>query len=160
MLARKHAVIKIDRMIFFTRMIDSEYIDYQRLIPQNQTISVTLDRERLLEGLERANLIADEKIQGSSRSYVKVTVAGDKVLLSSTSVNGRVNDEMDCVHEGDDLTIGFNCRYFMNNIRAAEGEKITIRMQGATQSITIVPAEEKENESFFYMLLPVRMTES
>ncbi len=160
MLARKHAVIKIDRMIFFTRMIDSEYIDYQRLIPQNQTISVTLDRERLLEGLERANLIADEKIQGSSRSYVKVTVAGDKVLLSSTSVNGRVNDEMDCIHEGDDLTIGFNCRYFMNNIRAAEGEKITIRMQGATQSITIVPAEEKENESFFYMLLPVRMTES
>ena len=44
--------------------------------------------------------------------------------------------------------------------KLAEGEKILIRMQSSTQSITIWPAEEKENESFFYMLLPVRMTES
>ena len=160
MLARKHAVIKIDQMNFFTRMIDSEYMDYERLIPKNQSISVVLERERLLEGLERANLIADEKNKGQSKSYVKVVLEGDKLYLSSTSASGRVSDEMSCVHDGDDLTIGFNCRYLMNNIRAAEGEKILIKMQGTNQSITITPYEEKENESFFYMLLPVRMTES
>lgn len=160
LLARKHAVIKMNEKVFFTRMIDSDYIDYNRLIPREQTITVILDRERLLEGLERANLIADEKVRGSDKSYVKVIVSGHTLSLSSRSDSGCVNDEMPCFHEGEDLVIGFKCRYLMNSVRAAEGEKIVIKLKSATQSITIEPAEDKENESFFYMLLPVRMTES
>lgn len=160
MLARKHAVINIDRLIFFTRMIDSEYLDYHKIMPGEQPISVKVERERFLAGLERANLIADEKIQGSSKSHVKVILQGDKVALTSTSVNGRVYDEMLCEHTGDDVTIGFNCRYLLNHVRAAEGEYIRLGLKSPTQSMTIVPAEEKENESYFYMLLPVRMTDA
>ncbi|MBO5789284.1 MAG: DNA polymerase III subunit beta [Clostridia bacterium] len=159
MLARKHAVIKIDRMIFFTRMIDSDYIDYERIMPKDQTITVKVNRERFLDGLERANLIADEKIQGNSRSHVKVILEGDRITLTSSSRNGHVNDEMACEHEGEDLVIGFNCRYLMNHVRAAEGENILLKLKAPNQSLTIEPAEEKENESYFYMLLPVRMTE-
>ena len=112
----------------------------------------------LLEGLERANLIADEKIQGSSRSYVKFIVNGQMVELSSTSVNGRVHDVMPCTHEGEDMQIAFNCRYLISNIRAAEGEEIILSLKNANQSMTIEPADPKESETFFYMLLPVRMT--
>ncbi|MBP5209778.1 MAG: DNA polymerase III subunit beta [Clostridia bacterium] len=160
MLARKHAVILIDRLIFFTRMIDSEYLDYQKIMPREQTIFATVNRERLLDGLERANLIADEKIQGSSKSYVKMSVKDDTLSLSSTSVNGRVYDEMTCEHTGEDLQIGFNCRYLINNVRASSGEEIVLAFKSPTQSMTIEPKEKKENESFFYMLLPVRMTEA
>ncbi|MBO5789696.1 MAG: DNA polymerase III subunit beta [Clostridia bacterium] len=157
-LARKHAIIKMGGMLFFTRMIDTAYVDYEKLIPQGHPITVKVNRERLLEGLERANLIADEKIQGSSRSYVKFIVNGQMVELSSTSVNGRVHDVMPCAHEGEDLQIAFNCRYLISNIRAAEGEEIILSLKNANQSMTIEPANPKESETFFYMLLPVRMT--
>lgn len=157
MIARKHAIFSFRDIVFFTRMIDSEYIDYERIIPKDQTIHVTVERERLLEALERAGLIAEERIQGSGRSYVKIILDGDRMILTSTSVNGNVFDELPIEHEGDNLEIGFNCRYLINSIRAATGEKIRLDFRSPTQSVTVTPFEEEEKRKYFYMILPVRM---
>jgi len=158
-LSRKHAIIRKEDTVFFTRTIDSEYIDYERIIPRDNDITVTVDRERFLDGLERANIIAEEKIKGSGRSYVKLSTEDQFLLITSSSVNGNVFDEMDCVHEGADIEIGFNCRYLINSVNAAEGENIRMTLKSATQAITIEPAEADEIFSYFYMILPVRMNE-
>ena len=158
-ISRKHAIVRQGESIFFTRTIDSEYIDYQRIIPKDNDITVIIDRDRFLDGLERANLIADEKIKGSTRSYVKLTTDDQLISITSASVNGRVSDEMECVHEGKDIEIGFNCRYLINSVKVAEGENIKITLKSPTQAITIEPVEEDENFKFFYMILPVRMNE-
>ena len=156
-LSRKHAILRLPEIVFFTRTIDSDYIDYARLIPKDNDIVLTVERERLLSALERANIIAEEKIQGSGRSYVKLNVEDRFVAISSTSVNGKVYDEVDCIHEGGNLEIGFNCRYLINSVKVAEGENVVITMKSPTQSITIEPLEKDEKSSFFYMILPVRM---
>lgn len=156
-LSRKHAIIKCDDITFFTRTIDSDYIDYNRIIPKENDIFVSVNRERMLSGLERANIIAEEKIQGSGRSYVKINVEGKTLVLSSSSVNGKVFDEMDCTHEGNDIEIGFNCRYLINSIRVAEGDEIIISFKSPTQAITIESKNPDEDFVYFYMVLPVRM---
>jgi len=156
-LSRKHAIVKKEDTVFFTRVIDSDYIDYNRIIPKENDIFVTVDRDRLLTGLERANIIAEEKIQGSGRSYVKITVEDQYLSLSSNSINGGVSDEMDCVHEGTDIEIGFNCRYLINSVRVADGENIRITLKSANQAITIEPTEKDGTFNYFYMILPVRM---
>jgi len=158
-IARKIAIFHVGELTFFTRMIDSEYIDYEKIIPREQTIFLTVNRERLLDGLERAGLIAEEKVQGSGKSHVKVVVSGDMLSLTSSSVNGKVYDEMHCTHEGEDIEIGFNCRYLINSVRAADSDEINVTMKSAKQSITIEPTEKKEESDFFYMILPVRMNE-
>ena len=71
-ITRKHAIIICEDIVFFTRTIDSEFIDYNKILPKNNNIIVNVDRERFLSGLERANLIAEEKVQGNGRSYVKL----------------------------------------------------------------------------------------
>ncbi len=159
--ARRHAIVKKDDIVFFTRTIDSEYIDYKRVLPKDNDISVVIDRERLLDGLERVNIIAEEKIQGRGRSYVKVTVDGEYLELSSSSVNGKVTDEIDCVHEGERLEIGFNCRFLINSVKVAEGDNIKITMKTPTQAITIENAQPDEDDkfSYLYMILPVRMND-
>ena len=158
-ISRKHAIIKCDEIVLFTRTIDSDYIDYNRIIPKENEIFVSLNRDRILSGLERANIIAEEKIQGSGKSYVKIKIEENNFNLSSTSVNGKVLDEMECNHEGDDIEIGFNCRYLINSIRVAEGEEILISLKSATQAITIEPKEKSDDFNYLYMILPVRMNE-
>ena len=156
-IARKHAIFFFNDIIFFTRMIDSEYIDYERIIPKDQTIHLTIPRDRMLAALERATLIAEERIQGSGRSYVKLIISGNLMSITSTSVNGKVYDEIVVTHEGEDLEIGFNCRYLINSIRATEGEILDLSFKSATQSVTIRPHEKSAERDFFYMVLPVRM---
>jgi DNA polymerase-3 subunit beta len=158
-LTRKHAILDLGDLVFFTRTIDSEYINYDRIIPRDNDIFVTVARERMLSGLERANIIAEEKIQGSGKSYVKIKLEDQYLTLTSSSVNGKVYDEMDAEHEGRDLEIGFNCRYLINSIKVAEGEKINLTFKSETQAITIEPNEKEEDFNYFYMILPVRMSE-
>ena len=156
-LSRKHAIIRKGEVIFFTRTIDSEYIDYNRMIPRDNGIVVNIDRDRLLSGLERANIIAEEKIQGSGKSYVKLTVKEQQLGLTSTSVYGCVNDEMDCVHEGEDIDIGFNCRFLIDAVKVAEGENLYIKLKNPNQAIMIEAVEENDEFSYAYVIVPVRM---
>ena len=155
----KHAMFHIGDIIFFTRLIDGDYIDYSRILPKDQTIFIRVNRERLLAGLERAVLVAEEKYAGSGRSYVKLTVGTDSLTLTSSSAGGKVYDEMPCNHIGETLEIGFNCRFLINSVRAADSEDIVITMKSATTCITIEPAEKDESKDFFYLVLPVRMNE-
>ena len=156
-LSRKHAIVNKGNVIFFTRTIDSEYIDYNRMIPRDNGIVVTIDKERLLSGLERANIIAEEKIQGSGKSYVKLSVKEQQLSLTSASVYGCVNDEMDCVHEGEDIEIGFNCRFLIDAVKVAEGENLYIKLKNPNQAIMIEAATENDEFDYAYVIVPVRM---
>ena len=156
-LSRKHAIVNKGDVIFFTRTIDSEYIDYNRMIPRDNGIVVTIDKERLLSGLERANIIAEEKIQGSGKSYVKLSVKEQQLSLTSASVYGCVNDEMDCVHEGEDIEIGFNCRFLIDAVKVAEGENLYIKLKNPNQAIMIEAVEENDEFNYAYVIVPVRM---
>ena len=158
-LTRKHAIFRFDDLTFFTRLIDEDYIDYNRIMPKDQTIFVTVERTRLLEGLERANLVAEEKNQSNGRSYVKLILDGNVLTMTSTSVSGKVYDEMECEHEGEGIEIGFNCRFLINSVRAAEGEYINLTLKNARSCVTIEPRDEVEGEGYFYMVLPVRIND-
>lgn len=158
-LARKHAILKLDGLVFFTRLIDGAYFDYERILPKDQNIFVTCERERLLACLDRALLIAEEKMQSRDKSYVKLEITGDTLHITSSSHSGRVSDEMPITHEGGDLTIAFNCRFLINSVRAAEGDTLKLSFRSPNQAVTMEPAEEKEGETFLYMVLPVRMND-
>lgn len=156
-LSRKHAIIRNGDIIFFTRIIDMDYIEYNRMIPHDNSISVVINRERVLSGLERANIVADEKIQGSGKSYVRLIVDGDILTMTSSSVNGKFYDEIECDHQGNSIEICFNCRYLINTIKVAEGENILISMQKYDKAITIKPVAEDGEFNYLYMILPLKI---
>lgn len=158
-ITRKHAIVICDDIVFFTRTIDSEFIDYNKILPKNNNIIVNVDRERFLSGLERANLIAEEKVQGNGRSYVKLKIENNVMYITSSSVNGKVTDEMECVHEGDDVEIAFNCRYLINSVRVADGDEIMLKFKSFSDAITIEGVEEEEEFDYFYMILPLKMND-
>lgn len=156
-LARKHIIFKIGDITFFSRLIDSEYIDYKRIIPKDQQINVLIMRDVFIESLERAALVSEDKTAGSVRSYVKCSFEGDLLKISSTSINGKVYDEISCEHTGPDIEIGFNCRYLLDSLRAATTEKIIMKLVSPLMSMTIEPDEHSENDNFLYMMVPVKM---
>ena len=154
---RKHIVFLIGELIFFSRLIDGEYIDYDRIIMSSHKISVTLDRRELISALERAALVTEEKIAGSVRSHVKLDVVGDVLKISAVSSAGSTYDELFIEHKGDDLLIAFNNRFLIDSIKACSDEKIVLSMSSPLTSMNIQPAVEDEGEEEIFMLLPVRM---
>ena len=160
-MSRKNIIFVTEEVTFFSRLIDGEYIDYNRIILRNHRITVEVDREFFLSALERAALITEEKVAGSVRSHVKLEVVEDLLKISATSNAGSAYDELMVNHFGESIVIAFNNRYLMDSLRASDAERVRLSLSSPLASMNIEPADDDraETESELFMLLPVRMKE-
>ncbi len=157
--SRKNILMRLGDLTFFSRLIDGEYIDYDRVIISSHRIGVEIDRNALLSALDRAALITEERIAGSVRSHVKLQIEGDLLKIFANSTAGSTYDELPIEHEGDDLVIAFNNRYLIDSLRSCTADRVKISMTSALTSINIEPAEKDNDQSELFFLLPVRMKE-
>lgn len=158
-MTRKNIVFNIGKMFFFSRLIEGQYIDFDRIILKNHQIAAVVDRENMIAALERAALVTEEKVAGNLRSHVKLQFEDATLKISAVSTLGSTYDEVDIAHEGNDLVIAFNNRFLIDSLRASDAEKVKISMTSSLTSINIEPAEKEDNSEELFMLLPVRMKE-
>lgn len=156
---RKHIVFLIGELTFFSRLIDGNYIDYERIIIKNHKIVVGLSKQSFISALERAALVTEERIAGSVRSHVRLEINEGMLKISATSASGSTYDEIGVEHEGPDIVIAFNNRFLIDSVRACDSDKIKISLSSALTSINIEPYEDEEGREEVFMILPVRMKE-
>ena len=157
---RKHIIFYIGELIFFSRLVDGEYIDFDRIIIRQHKIYITLDREELISALDRAALITEERVAGSVRSHVKLQLEGGLLKILAASAAGSTYDEIEVEHEGGDLLIAFNNRFLIDSVRACECDRVRIALSSPLTSVNIEPAEGgSESCEDLFMILPVRMKE-
>lgn len=142
---RKHVIFffEKDNLYFYSRLIDAQYIDYEKLIPKNPVIHATVSTSLLRESLERASLVTEDRALGQAKSHVKFHF-GEELEVSSVSANGSVFDEINIEKEGGDLDIGFNCRYVLDALRAADTERIRLSLVSQLVAMVVEPVEEKK----------------
>ncbi len=155
--ARKHIMFYIGRFVIFTRLIDAEYIDYDRYIPKAPRIFLTVDAAQFTDSLERALLITEDRQQGQGRSPVVCTLKEGVLTVSSSSVTGRVSDDIPVEQEGEDLEIGFNCRVLHEAVRVLDGGKLKLSLTSPLMGMTIEPVGEDQSSRLLLLVLPVRM---
>ena len=155
--SRKNIIFVMGELTFFSKLIEGEYIDYNRIILRNHRITVFADRETVISALEHAALITEEKVAGSVRSHVRLEVQGNILKISATSGTGSSYDEVAIGHEGDDLVIAFNNRYLIDSLRACAADRIKLSMSSPLSSINIEPSDDDTDAEDLFMLLPVRM---
>ena len=158
-MSRKNIVFHIGNQIFFSRLIEGQYIDYERILVNNHRIEAIAPRDALIAALERAALITEEKVAGSVRSHVKLEFCENMLKISATSTMGSTYDELEIEHTGDNLLIAFNNRFLIDSLRAADSANVKFFMTSALTGINIEPVESEEHVEEIYMLLPVRMKE-
>lgn len=158
-MSRKNIVFNIGDVIFFSRLIEGQYIDYDRILLNNHHIFANVNREMLISALERAALVTEEKVAGSVRSHVKLEFDAGILKISAISTLGSTYDELDVEQEGNSLVIAFNNRFLIDSLRATDAEMIRLSMTSSHTSINIEPVDQDEDTKDLFMLLPVRMKE-
>ena len=77
--------------------------------------------------------------------------------ISSISANGKVREEVFCEKEGNDIEIGFSCRYLLDCLKACKCEKVRLSLSSSVISMKVEPVEETENEKLTMLVLPVKL---
>ncbi len=154
--SRKHVVFRVGEISFFSRLIDEQYIEYERFIPKDNRIDVHISAVEFMHALERALLVTEEKTMGQTKTKLKCSFSEDVRMLSSISQSGSFSDEVFMRKEGDDIDIGFNCRYLLDAVKACTVDDIVLKMSTPLMSMIIKPDCEA-SEDFTYLVLPVKM---
>ena len=158
-LLNKHIIFEIaeKNLVFFSRIIDGEYVDFERLIPKSFNTYVVADKDLRSSAFERASLVSEENTASGAKSYVKLSVKDGMVEISSISANGKVRDEVAAEKDGADIEIGFSCRYLLDCLRACKCEKVRLSLASPLISMLVEPAEENESEKLTMLVLPIKL---
>ena len=150
--ANNQILFRSENISFYTRLLEGNYPDTDRLIPTEFTSVLTFNTSDLRAAMERARLLSNATQNGT----VKLEITGGVVSAHVNSPEvGRVNEEIDTESvTGEDLTISFNPTYLIDALKAIDSEKVTISFISSVRPFTLVPSEDTEN--FIQLITPVR----
>lgn len=160
MIAQRHVIFVIGAFTYFARMIDSEYINYARIIPEKSEKHSFISLSAFRSAIERAMLVTDDKLGG--KAFVKLEFTSDKLIVTSAATGGSIYEEIPAATDGGDLTIAFNCRYLLDCLRTCPDyvETIKLSMNGPLMGVCFengTSLEQSEDDlRFISFLMPVR----
>lgn len=141
---------------FYTRLLEGNYPDTDRLIPKEFNTSVCFDTAHLRQTMERARLLSNATQNGTVKLEIEKGLVSAHV--NSPEV-GKVNEEIDCSElTGDDLTISFNPTYLIEALKAVKSKQVKISFISAVRPFTLVPVTDEVEAAldFIQLITPVR----
>ena len=144
-------MIDVDNTVFTTRLLEGEYIDYKKIVPQSYLTTFRVNKNQLYESIERASVMA--RIM---KNIVKFDVKENALDVSSDSEVGNVKENVLINLEGKDLTIAFNSKYLIDCLRVITDEFLTFNLNTSIAPCVIKP---NSSDEYLYLILPVRLSQ-
>lgn len=148
-LAEKQVRISLNDVMLTSKVIDGKFPDYNRVIP-NHTNHLTLDRLTILQALQRAAILSNEKFRGVRLLLTEKTLR----VISSNSEQEEAEEEIETNYSGAPLDIGFNVNYLLDGINNIGTQNITLSF-GDQSSSLLITIPEKTN--YKYVVMPMRI---
>lgn len=145
-------LFKTGDVLFFSRLLEGNYPDTSRLIPEEYQTNVTINTKALLQAIDRASLVA----RGDRNNVVRFEILdGPAVEISSNSPEiGKVQEEIPAESlEGENLKISFSAKYMMEALKAIDGQDVVIQFTGAMRPFIL---RSVHDDAILQLILPVR----
>ena len=147
-------LIRNETISFYTRLVEGNYPDTNRLIPSDAdyTLDLTFDVANLRHTMDRAKLLSNATTNGT----VKLSITGDQIIATVNSPEvGSVHEEITpLAKSGDDLTISFNPQYLIDALKVIKEPEVRIRFISPVRQFTLVP--KSDTLDFVQLVTPVR----
>lgn len=145
---RRFVVFATQSYTVISRLIEGEFLDYRRVIPEGYKTRVTVDVRDFATTIERASLIITERLKNPLR-----VMFDDHITVRCQTTLGKVVDELPAQVEGDPVEIGFNNRYLLDALRYSRCDKLVFELSGPLSPVKVLP---KDGGDFLFLVLPVR----
>lgn len=145
---RRFVVFATRSYTVISRLIEGEFLDYKRVIPEGYKTRVTVDVRDFATTIERASLIITERLKNPLR-----VMFDDHITVRCQTTLGKVVDELPAQVEGEPVEIGFNNRYLLDALRYSRCDKLVFELSGPLSPVKVLP---KDGGDFLFLVLPVR----
>lgn len=133
-----------------TKLIDGKFPDYTRVIPANYEKHFKVERLVLLQALQRAAILSNEKFRG-----VRWMLTGNSLRISCTNnEQEEAQEELEIAYAGDALDVGFNITYLLDVLNNVSSGEIDCAFGDANSSMLITLPDRSD---YRYVVMPMRI---
>ncbi len=153
---RQQVALRADGLLFVTRLIQAQFPDYQRIIPEGYTTRVVAETEALRKAVKVTALFAQDR---SGTVLLRVEGGGEltpgqlHVSASSQEVGGGATS-LDVTVQGEEGEIAFNARFLSDALAAIETPQVALEFTTPTAPGVFRPVGE---EGYLHIVMPISL---
>ncbi len=146
-LTSNQVFFELDNMIIISRLIEGEFPDYSRVIPQPAENKIKIDKQQFLQAIRRASLLSTP-----DSLAVRLELLNNKLTITkSTPDVGESREEVPVESQSKDLVIGFNPAYLIDVLRNLSGAFVELELTEPERPGVI------RTEDYVYLIQPMRL---
>ena len=141
---------RFDAIELTTKIIDGKFPDYTRVIPTQYQKHVAIDRTLLLQALQRAAILSNEKFRG-----VRWMLTEGSLRISCTNnEQEEAQEELEIDYKGEALDVGFNITYLLDVLNNVDTERVDCAFGDANSSMLVTLPDRSD---YRYVVMPMRI---
>lgn len=132
------------------RLIDGEFPDYAKALPDKEGTKIVLSAEDLSHALKRVAILVSDK-----QKCVKFELKKNLLRISSSSPElGEAIEDLEVSYTGSEITVGFNARYVLDITGAVGESRLELEFHGDTGPGKL---SAEGDESSINIVMPMRI---
>ncbi len=133
-----------------TRLIEGEFPNFQKIIPDSFTTKAVIDKEEMLNSVKTSAVFARE-----SAGIIRVKIEGKTITFSANAPSvGENSSTFNIDKEGDDVEVAFNYKFLVDFLSSVDEERIIFETNG---SLNPGVFKLEKDKNYLHIIMPVRV---
>ncbi len=144
----QQVLFKVGDVELVARLIEGNYPDYRKLIPENFATSATLKRAELVNITKVSSLFARE-----SAGSITINVEKDQVNIHSIASQLGENTSSATAEVVGEGSITINSRYLLDSLNVLSGDTVTFGFNGKLEASLLQDPKEPD---YLHIIMPLK----
>lgn len=147
---QNHVQLVGEDYVFYSKLIDGRFPDYQKVIPKGGDKAVVFKRKNLKEALSRVAILSNEKYHGVAVHFQ----SGTATLRANNPDQEEAEEVVEIDYQGADLEMGFNVNYLIDVLNSIPADDVQFTLLDSGHSALV---EGLGEEGYLYVVMPMRL---
>jgi DNA polymerase-3 subunit beta len=132
---------------FSSRLVEAQFPRYEQVVPKEFSGNAIIDRNQLIEALERTALVSNS---------IRMSLSGSEMVIHAKEPDkGNCKEEISIDFSGKEIEIGFNVRYLLDFLRSVNENKIVFKY---VQELKPAMVQGQGNSDYYYIVMPLKLS--
>jgi DNA polymerase-3 subunit beta len=146
----QQVIFKFGDIFIITKVIDGKFPDYNRVIPVGYENGFLIDRQMLLNAMQRASILSNEKYRG-----IRLVLSENNMqLITTNSEQEEAQEDIEISYNKEAIDIGFNVTYLIDVLNNIQFDQLSFTFKDSNSSCLVtIP----NNDDYKYVVMPMRI---
>ena len=142
-------IVQYGKFLLSVRLIEGNYPNYQKFIPQKSQIKIVINKTALSQALKRVSVFSNQQFKNVLFNWKK-----DHLVLTASHPDfGDAEEKVPLIENNKEISIRFSARYVLEALNHTQGDDVVWEMTSSSAP-GLVRSQSSDN---FSIIMPMKL---